>query len=77
MTDRIATEKQTARVTSPLQCWECRAALADEQENGIHFCSQCGKVQPLAAQTDYFSFFDLTRKLGLDAAQLEKQFHQL
>ena len=77
MMDRIATEKQTARVTSPLQCWECRTALADAQENGIHFCSQCGKVQPLAMKTDYFSFFGLTRKLGVDAAQLEKQFHQL
>lgn len=60
-----------------LECWECRTSLEDPKAAEAHFCSQCGKVQPLAGQTDYFSFFGLPRKLGLDAAQLEKKFHEL
>jgi len=60
-----------------LACWECRAALGGAPPAANHFCDQCGKVQPLAGQADYFSFFGLPRRLGLDPAQLEKQFHDL
>ncbi|OFV84092.1 MAG: Fe-S protein assembly co-chaperone HscB [Acidobacteria bacterium RIFCSPHIGHO2_02_FULL_67_57] len=34
-------------------------------------------MQPLGGEADYFSFFRLPRRLGLDPAQLEKQFHDL
>jgi molecular chaperone HscB len=34
-------------------------------------------VQPLAGEADYFSFFGLPRRLALDPALLEKQFHDL
>jgi molecular chaperone HscB len=44
---------------------------------GEHFCPACGKIQPLARGTDYFAFFGLPSKLRLDAAELEKRFHQL
>jgi len=53
-------------------CWSCRAATGGE-----HFCSVCGKIQPLPRGTDYFAFFGLPRKLRLDAVELEKRFHQL
>ena len=42
----------------------------------VHFCEACGKVQP-PAPVDYFTFFDLPRKLNLDVAVLEKDFYQL
>lgn len=74
MTESGAT--QTERAVR-LQCWECRAALGDAVAADAHFCQQCGKVQPLAAQMDYFGFFGLPRQLGLDAASLEKRFHEL
>ncbi len=70
-----AVEKSGAGVL--LACWECRAALGSVPPAPNHFCEQCGKVQPLAGQADYFSFFGLPRRLGLDPAQLEKQFHDL
>ena len=70
-----AVEKSGAGVL--LACWECRAALAGVPPAANHFCDQCGKVQPLAGQADYFSFFGLPRRLGLDPAELEKQFHDL
>ncbi|MBI4467447.1 MAG: Fe-S protein assembly co-chaperone HscB [Acidobacteria bacterium] len=57
-------------------CWECKAAL-DGASAEAHFCPQCGKIQPLPPQTTYFSFFGLPRKLDLEAAELERQFHQL
>ena len=60
-----------------LACWECRGALAGVPPAANHFCGQCGKVQPLAGQADYFSFFGLPRQLGLDPAPLEKHFHDL
>jgi molecular chaperone HscB len=41
------------------------------------FCAACGKIQPLARDTDYFAFFGLPRKLHLDTGDLEKRFHQL
>ena len=41
-----------------------------------HFCDSCGKVQP-PAPADYFSFFGLRRKLGIDVLQLEKDFYEL
>jgi molecular chaperone HscB len=41
-----------------------------------HFCTSCGKVQP-PAPVDYFTFFDLSPKLNLDVARLEKDFYEL
>jgi molecular chaperone HscB len=40
-------------------------------------CSECGRIQPVAAGADYFAFFGLPRKLGLDEAALEKSFYSL
>jgi molecular chaperone HscB len=60
-------------VQSAITCWSCRAAL----EPAGHFCAACGKMQPLPPGTDYFAFFGFPRKLQLDAAALEKRFHEL
>jgi molecular chaperone HscB len=40
-----------------------------------HFCSECGRIQPLESGTDYFAFFGLDRRLQLDEAELEKRFY--
>jgi molecular chaperone HscB len=53
-------------------CWSCKA-----QTHGEHFCSNCGKIQPLPGGASYFSFFGLAPKLRLDPAALEQRFHQL
>src|SRR5580700_6930814 len=59
-------------VTQAGVCWSCGAAA------GVgHFCAACGKIQPLAADADYFAFFGLPRKLALDADTLERKFHSL
>lgn len=42
-----------------------------------HFCPQCEKILTLARHGDYFSFFGLDRKLGIDAADLELRFRTL
>jgi molecular chaperone HscB len=47
------------------------------QSDGTHFCSECGTIQPVAATTDYFSFFGLPRKLQVDEPELEKTFYSL
>jgi molecular chaperone HscB len=54
------------------KCWSCQAP-----SDGRHFCPACGKIQPLPASADYFAFFELPRKLTLDPAALEAQFHTL
>jgi molecular chaperone HscB len=51
-------------------CWSCGTMRA------MHFCQACGKVQP-PAPVDYFTFFDLPRKLDLDVAALDKDFYDL
>lgn len=54
------------------RCWSCGAAV----DTAAHFCPECDKVQPPAA-TDYFSIFNLPRRLNLDTARLEKEFYRL
>ena len=51
-------------------CWSCGDMRA------AHFCTSCGKLQP-AVPTDYFTFFGLPRKLNIDVAELEREFHRL
>jgi molecular chaperone HscB len=64
-------EAMTSETTMRL-CPHCGAA-----SDGVHFCAACGRVLPLAADTDYFAFFGLPRKLGLDETELEKNFYAL
>jgi molecular chaperone HscB len=42
-----------------------------------HFCSECGRIQPVPAGIDYFRFLGLPRKLLLDDAALETTFYAL
>jgi molecular chaperone HscB len=42
-----------------------------------HFCPQCEKILTLARHGDYFRFFGLSRKLGIDIADLEQRFRML
>src|SRR5262249_21382830 len=60
------------RKPGDVECPNCGAQSVNE-----HFCSTCGKIQPVAAGTDYFSFFGLLRRLGLDEDELEKSFYSL
>jgi molecular chaperone HscB len=53
-------------------CWNCQ-----ERTQGTHVCSNCGKVQQLPRNTDYFAFLGLPRKLRIDSGDLEKRFHEL
>ena len=63
----------TASTTSaPAACWACTGALGDS----ALLCPHCGKVQP-SSGIDYFQVFGLERKLGVDTAALEREFHRL
>jgi len=42
-----------------------------------HFCPQCTKILSIGRHGDYFSFLGLSRKLGIDAADLEQRFRGL
>ena len=42
-----------------------------------HFCPQCTKILSLGRYRDYFGFLGLPRKLGIDAADLERRFRTL
>ena len=55
-----------------LICIHCGATSV-----GAHFCSECGKLQPIASGSDHFAFFGLSRKLRLDEPELEKSFYAL
>src|SRR6202521_5187943 len=43
----------------------------------VHFCPQCTKILTLGRHGDYFAFFGLTRKLGIDSADLDQRFRTL
>jgi molecular chaperone HscB len=53
-------------------CWSCGAILGSSPL----LCPACNKVQP-ASTADYFQALGLERKLGLDTAALEREFHRL
>ena len=53
-------------------CWSC----IKEIEKAAHFCPHCGRLQP-PADSDYFSFFGLQRRLNIDAIALEAEFYKL
>ncbi len=52
-------------------CWYCRQAAGADS-----LCAECGRLQPLERDADYFRIFRLERKLSLDAAALEPKFHE-
>ena len=62
----------TKVIEGEAECWSCSAALAVSE----HFCSTCGKVQPVRPMT-HFEFFGLRKKLNLDEQQLQKEFYAL
>lgn len=53
------------------QCWRCGAETA-----GALACPRCAVVQPLAAGTDLFAVLGLPRGLAVDAADLERRWHE-
>jgi molecular chaperone HscB len=65
-------QQKTIEGVPASSCWSCHASV-----QGAHFCGSCGKIQPLGAGRDYFSFFELPRKLEIDRAALEGKFHSL
>jgi molecular chaperone HscB len=56
----------------PVSCWSCSVA----HNESTLFCPDCSKIQPPTAG-DYFSVFGLERRLNLDLAALEQEFHRL
>ncbi|HYK35244.1 Fe-S protein assembly co-chaperone HscB [Alloacidobacterium sp.] len=63
------TEQQSVKTA----CWSCGSVLT----TGAPFCGVCGKVQAPVAGVTYFDAFGLTRKLGLETANLERTFYKL
>jgi molecular chaperone HscB len=56
----------------PLVCWNCH-----ERTVGTHFCGSCGKVLQVPEHLDYFSMFEMPRKLWVEMGALEQKFLQL
>jgi molecular chaperone HscB len=43
----------------------------------VHFCPRCDKILTLGRHGDYFAFFGLPRKLGIDDRDLEQRFRDM
>ena len=56
----------------PLVCWSCH-----ERTIGTHFCTSCGKLQQIPQSIDYFTLFEMPKKLWVEMDGLEKKFLQL
>ena len=63
---------QPVATNFPMICSNCRERLL-----GPLYCASCGKLQPPAQGTDYFSLFGLPRKLWIEMSSLEQNFLQL
>jgi len=53
-------------------CWNCKTDVGFQ-----HFCNTCIKIQPTPSSEDYFSFFELPKKLSIDAKALQTKFYEL
>src|SRR3954453_15327613 len=62
----------TKVIEGEAECWSCSAPLAVSE----HFCSRCGKVQPMRPMT-HFEFFGLRKKLNIDEQKLQRDFYAL
>jgi molecular chaperone HscB len=69
---KVDVEQNAQVIEGEAECWSCSQALAVSE----HFCSQCGKVQPVRPMT-HFEFFGLRKKLNLNEQQLQKDFYAL
>jgi molecular chaperone HscB len=61
------------RATTTLECRNCGAGAPVDE----HFCPQCSRILALGRYGDYFTFFGLPRRLGLDPQDLERRFRDL
>ncbi len=66
-------QQKTVEGVPAAACWNCKASVP----GGAHFCGICAKIQPVPPGADYFSFFELPRKLTIDPGMLEGKFHML
>lgn len=70
MNEKAVARGEETRGTS--LCWNCQSEI-----DGVFFCANCVKVQPVTHDSDYFSVFGLPRKLNIDLGVLESKFHEL
>ena len=61
------------RSVSMLECRNCGAGAPVDE----HFCPQCDRILALGRYGDYFTFFGLPRRLGLDPHDLERRYRDL
>jgi molecular chaperone HscB len=61
------------RSTTTLECRNCGAGAPVDE----HFCPQCNRILALGRYGDFFTFFGLPRRLGLDPQDLERRFRDL
>ncbi len=58
----------------PIQpCKHCGTSAPPD----VHFCPRCDKILTLGRHGDYFAFFGLPRKLGIDQRDLEQRFRDM
>ncbi len=60
-----------AAATATTNCWRCASSTA-----GALVCDRCGAPQPLGGEVDLFAVLGLPRRLGIDAEELERRFHE-
>jgi len=61
------------RSPSMLECRSCGAGAPVDE----HLCPQCSRILAMGRHGNYFAFFDLPRRLTIDAQDLEKRFRDL
>ena len=69
----MAPDPIPVRSVSTLECRNCGAGAPVDE----HFCPQCNRILALGRYGDYFTFFGLPRRLGLDRQDLERRFRDL
>jgi molecular chaperone HscB len=61
------------RHLASLECRSCGAGAPVDE----HFCPNCSRILALGRHGDYFAYLGLPRALLIDAADLERRFHEL
>lgn len=62
-----------SRLHNHMACWDC--GKCDEIEGqSVFFWCDCGAIQPLPQNTDYFEIFGFTPSMDIDRRELDKRF---
>ncbi|GBG93439.1 hypothetical protein CBR_g70174 [Chara braunii] len=62
---------------TPSKCWECGHGRGPGTPANLFFCEECGSIQPVDPNVDYFDLLSVKKEFGVDEKELESKYKGL